>query len=354
MDAGAPDVAVHQEPASVRPRSVASSGPALAVLRADGSNPVSEDTTAIAAHVVVVLNWRGRTDTLACVDSLVSGSPVAHVLVVDNGSADGTIEAVAERWPAVHLLALDRNHGFAGGMNRGIRHAMDELGAGTITILNNDTVIAAGAMAALASIAESADVAVSPVVRYRDEPQKIWFGGGSLDVANGFPFHTAPEELGPCDAGLRSSTVLAGCCITARAALWRRVGFFDERFFLNFEDSEWSLRATERGVRLVVACDVGILHAVSASFTGSAATLGSFYYLRNGLLFARLAGAGLTARARFLRRFGFAGMRRQSVRGRTRSIALLVWAVGADAVRRYGEAPLSLQRRVARWAQESS
>ena len=305
-------------------------------------------------HVVVVLNWHGREDTLACVESLVAGSPDAEVLVVDNGSGDGTIEDVAARWSQVHVLPLDGNHGFSGGMNRGIGFAIHELNASTVTILNNDTVISPGAMAALEAIARSADLAVSPVVRYRDEPENIWFGGGSLDVANGFPFHTAPQDFEPCIEGLRSSRVLAGCCITARTDIWRRVGLFDERFFLNFEDSEWSLRATERGVRLVVACDVGILHAVSASFTGSAATLGSFYYLRNGLLFARLAGAGLTARARFLRRFGFAGMRRQSVRGRTRSIALLVWAVGADAVRRYGEAPLSLQRRVARWAQESS
>ncbi|WP_292832139.1 glycosyltransferase family 2 protein [Microbacterium sp.] len=314
---------------------------------------MSKEATWSEPHVVVVLNWRGRTDTLACVESLVEGSPEAQVLVVDNGSADGTLEAVAERWPAVHLVALDRNHGFSGGMNRGIRHAMDELAAGTVTILNNDTVISPGAMTALASIAESADVAVCPVVRYRDDPDKLWFGGGSLDVANGFPFHTAPEDLELCESGLRSSTVLAGCCITARSDAWRRVGLFDERFFLNFEDSEWSLRAAACGIRLVVACDVSILHAVSASFTGSAARLGTFYYLRNGLLFARLAGAGLRARMEFVRRFGLAGTRHLGSRGRARALLLLAWAIGADVARRYGEAPLALQRRVARWSQES-
>lgn len=315
---------------------------------------MTDATAAGGRHVVVVLNWHGRTDTLTCVESLVTGSPEAEVLVVDNGSADGTLAAVAERWPAAHVLALARNHGFSGGMNRGIRHALESLDAGTVTILNNDTVIAPGTMAALAAIAASAPLAVSPVVRYRDAPERIWFGGGSLDVANGFPFHTAPEDLAPCVAGVRPSTVLAGCCITARSETWRRVGLFDERFFLNFEDSEWSLRATGRGVRLVVACDVEILHAVSASFTGPAARLGSFYYLRNGLLFARLAGAGLRARARFLRRFGFGGIRRQSARGRVRTLTVLLWAVLTDAIRRYGEAPRTLQRRVAGWAQESS
>ena len=313
------------------------------------------DISAVSArHVVVVLNWHGRSDTLACVESLSAGSPEAEVLVVDNGSADRTLDAVAERWPDVHLLALERNHGFSGGMNRGIRHALESLGARTVTILNNDTVIAPGAMAALEAIAASADLAVSPVVRYRDSPERIWFGGGSLDDANGFPFHTAPEDLAPCVAGLRPSTVLAGCCITARSDVWRRVGLFDERFFLNFEDSEWSLRATERGVGLAVACDVEILHAVSASFTGTAATLGSFYYLRNGLLFARLAGSGFGARTRFLRRFGLGGIRRQSARSRGRTLTVLMWAVVTDTARSYGEAPRALQRRAARWAQETS
>lgn len=273
---------------------------------------------------------------------------------MDNGSFDGTLEAVAEQWSGVHALPLDRNHGFAGGMNRGIRHALEVLGAGTVTILNNDTVITEGAMAALAAIAGSATVAVSPVVRYRDAPDEIWFGGGSLDVKNGFPFHTAPADLAACEAGVRASAVLAGCCITAHADTWRRAGMFDERYFLNFEDSEWSLRASGRGVRLVVACDVEILHAVSASFTGSAATLGSFYYLRNGLLFARTAGAGLRARAQFVRRFGFAGLRRTSARGRVRSLTVLAWAVAADLFRRYGEAPRPLHRRVAGWAHDSS
>ena len=301
-------------------------------------------------HVVVVLNWHGRSDTLACVETLTEGSPETDVLVVDNGSLDGTIDAVQQRWPRVHTLQLEQNHGFSGGMNRGIRFAMEVLSASIVTVLNNDTVVSPGAMTELAAIADGVDLAVSPVVRYRDEPEKIWFGGGYLDAVNGYPFHTAPADFEPCESGLRSSTVLAGCCITARADVWRQVGLFDERFFLNFEDSEWSLRATRRGVRLVVACDVYILHAVSASFTGAAATLGSFYYLRNGLLFARLSGARPRARARFIRRFGLAGTRRLSARNRARAVVVLGWAVGCDAVRRYGEAPWPVRRLAQRWA----
>ena len=161
---------------------------------------------------------------------------------------------------------------------------------------------------------------------YRDAPERVWFGGGTLDMPDGYPHHTASDELARCVEGVRPTELLAGCCITASAATWQVAGLFDERFFLNFEDSEWSLRARTRGVHLVVACDVRILHAVSASFTGAAGTLGSFYFQRNGLLFARIAGGGFRARARFIRRFGLVGARRMNFRGRTRSLLVLVWA----------------------------
>lgn len=303
---------------------------------------------------MVILNWHGRSDTVDCVESLIDGSPEAVVLVVDNGSFDGALEAVVAQWPQVRGLQLDRNYGFSGGMNRGLRHAIDELSASVVTILNNDTVVPAGAIVELGRLAASGDFAVSPEVRYREEPDKLWFGGGSLDVENGYPFHTAPNDLSQCADGLRSSMVLAGCCITARSDVWNSVGLFDERFFLNFEDSEWSLRAAKRNVRLVVACDVSILHAVSASFTGSAATLGSFYFLRNGLLFGRLAGAGLCGRMRFIRRFGLTGLRHLRISTLSRKLLVLLWAIVADATRRYGEAPPALQRRVALWNQETA
>ncbi|WP_194397270.1 glycosyltransferase family 2 protein [Microbacterium atlanticum] len=300
-------------------------------------------------HVAIVLNWHGRADTLECVRSILDGDADTEVLVVDNGSFDGVVETLAGT-PRVSTLQLLRNLGFSGGMNRGIEWALGH-GADTITILNNDTVVPPGALPRLASLAADA-IAVSPTVFYRDDPGRIWFGGGTLDMPDGYPHHTAQADLASCVNGVRVTDVLAGCCITASAPTWRAVGLFDERFFLNFEDSEWSLRARSRGIRLLVACDVRILHAVSASFTGAAATLGSFYFLRNGLLFSKLAGAGPAARVRFLRRFGLAGLRRRSWRGRSRGLVVAGWAAACYLTRRFGEAPGALRRRVTRWASQ--
>lgn len=299
-------------------------------------------------HVVVVLNWHGRDDTLACLRSLREGSPEAVVLLVDNGSFDGTVEAAASEWPEIRTLQLPENLGFAGGMNRGIRNALD-LGAEVVTVLNNDTIVPAGAMRELRAAA-GADVAVSPEVMYRAAPDELWFGGGTLDERDAFPHHTDPAMLMPCRDGFRQTTLLAGCCITARDSVWERAGLFDERFFLNFEDSEWSLRASARGIRMMVACDVRILHAVSASFHGAAATLGTFYYVRNGLLFNRSAGGDLRSRARFVGRSTRNTLRGRPVADVLRGLLVIAWAVAADAFRRYGPAPAALQRRAGRWS----
>jgi GT2 family glycosyltransferase len=298
--------------------------------------------------VVVVLNWNGRKDTLACIESLESGSPDAQLLVVDNGSFDGALASAEATWPRVRTLQLTRNLGFAGGMNAGVRHALVEMRADVVTILNNDTVIPAGTMGQLREAAGLTH-AVSPVVRYRDDPERIWFGEASLDRATAYPYHTAEDDFSPCVDGMRPTSLLAGCCITAHADVWRRVGLFDERFFLNFEDSEWSLRAMSRGVSLGVVCGAEILHAVSASFTGAASTLGTFYFLRNGLVFNRIAGGGFLSRLRFLRRFGLQGFRTSTARSRLRALLVLSYALAAYAFARYGEAPRTLRERAAKW-----
>ncbi|TAM69464.1 MAG: glycosyltransferase family 2 protein [Microbacteriaceae bacterium] len=307
----------------------------------DGRQPAFE------RHVVVVLSWNGLDDALACVESLLVGSPEVGVLVVDNGSFDGTLEAVVARWPTVHTLQTGENQGFAGGMNSGIRHALGH-GAECVTILNNDTLVPPGAMSELERAAGER-IAVSPTVVYRDAPGEIWFGGGTLDLRNGFPFHTPSAELDPCQAGLRATELLAGCCITASRQVWQRVGLFDDRFFLNFEDSEWSVRAGANGVGLAVVCDTRILHSVSASFRGAAATLGSYYYIRNGLLFNRLVGASWTSRVVFLRRRVLPGLPHDSARETLRSLLVLGWAVAAYTMRRFGAAPRSLQKLARSW-----
>ena len=100
-------------------------------------------------HVVaVVLSWNGREDTLACLESLRG----VETIVVDNGSADGSADAVAERFPDVELIRAGVNLGFAGGNNVGIRRALDR-GADWVVLVNNDATVADDLVAAVVAAA---------------------------------------------------------------------------------------------------------------------------------------------------------------------------------------------------------
>ncbi len=311
----------------------------------------------MTGHVVVVLSWFGREDTLPCVRSLVEGSPGTTVLVVDNGSFDGTIEAVTSELPGVQTLQTGANLGFTGGMNAGLRWALDR-GADTVTILNNDTIVPSGTMQRLADLAATG-CAVSPVVTYLDEPERVWFAAGEIEPATGLPHHGPSVRLPPADAdGTRPTEVIAGACLTASAATWRAVGLLDDRYYLIFEDSEWSLRARALGIPLRVDTRSSIAHRVSASFDGRMSYLGLYYYARNGLLFTRSHGASTATTARFVRRHVLprvrarTGDRRAVATGRN---ALVVAAAATSwALRRFGPAPRLLAALAGRWSRTVS
>jgi GT2 family glycosyltransferase len=285
---------------------------------------------------LVVLNWHGRQDTLELLETL-TPEPVT-VLVVDNGSHDGTLEAVAERHPGVYTLQTGANLGYAGGNNAGIQHAL-AAGAEIIGVLNNDTLVEPGFLEPLeTALKESESVAVSPDIRYADAPETSWFRGSTIDKRTGWPQHLSPEQQPPTDVERFPTPVLTGCCILATAQTWEQVGTFDDGMFLMFEDSDWSRRAVELGVELLVVPRSRIRHKVSRSFTGMSSVLGAYYFARNGTVFAwRHLGPRPTLR--FLVRQVFRPSLRALFTARTRPGALMSYAgVLAALTRRRGAA----------------
>lgn len=235
----------------------------------------------------VVLNWNGLSDTQNLVASLgpVTG-PDDTILVVDNASEDGSERALRETHPDLPVLQTGANLGYAGGNNAGIGWAL-ERGFEFICVLNNDTLVDSPDFARELQRAAETGAIVSPTI-VREDNRELWFAGAVVDERYALPRHLSPEEVAdvPVHDGYRQSQLLTGCCLFARATTWQRVGFIDERYFLLFEDSDWSLHAASLGVELLVAERSVLLHRVSKSFRYQARFSWVYYYCRNGTLFA--------------------------------------------------------------------
>jgi GT2 family glycosyltransferase len=138
--------------------------------------------------VAVVLAWNGREDTLACLDALArSEFRGLETVLVDNGSTDGTSDAVATAHPGVEILRSETNEGYAGGNNLGLARALAR-GARHVLVLNNDVEVAPDAVAALVDAAERLPAvgAVNPKILFADPPGRIWFAGATFDPRRGY------------------------------------------------------------------------------------------------------------------------------------------------------------------------
>ena len=236
----------------------------------------------------VVLTWNGREDTLACLASLESAPdrPDA-IVVVDNGSSDGTAEAVRERFPGVELLRSEENLGFAGGNNLGLARAR-ELGADHVLVLNNDAEVEAGAVRALVEEAARRPDAGSlgSKILFADPPGLIWFAGARFDPRSGYNGrqlgYREPDD-GRFDAVSETDRACGAAMLVPRAVL-DAVGGFDEGLFLYSEDVEWSLRARRAGYRHYVVPASVVRHHVSAAGGGEGSPLTLYYGVRNTLV----------------------------------------------------------------------
>ena len=243
---------------------------------------------------VILLNWNGRRDTLAALEALAlcrmppGWSP--WTIVVDNGSTDGSVAALAARGDA-ELIALHDNLRFAGGNNVGLRRALAG-GADAIALLNNDTEPDAGLFERLllALDQDPAAGAAGPLIYYGPPSDRIWYAGGICRPGLGWSRH---RGIGHRDRGqyraVESTGYVTGCCLLARREVWEAVGLLDDRYYIYAEDADWCLRARAAGYRLLFVPTARLWHKVSAS-SGAASPWKIYQRLRANLtLFHRHA-----------------------------------------------------------------
>lgn len=228
--------------------------------------------TAAPRTWIVVLNWNGAEDTIACLRSIAAApSPSCRVLVVDNGSTDGSLERIREVFPEIEFLLLPGNSGYAGGNNAGFRRVL-ELEAEFVIFLNNDTIVDAGFCAPLLdTLQRKPDAGITvPKIFYLDRPATLWYAGGDVRLSTGMIRHIglrkkdAPEFNRPGVTGYAT-----GCCFAMRCRDFEAVGAFDEGFGMYAEDVDLSLRVRAMGMSIDYVPSSMVWHKVSASLSGS-------------------------------------------------------------------------------------
>jgi hypothetical protein len=203
---------------------------------------------------IVVLNWNRPQDTIACLESLAAADlRGASVLVVDNGSRDGSVAAIRQRFPDQRIVELPENRGYSGGNNAGIRAAL-EAGAKGVLVLNNDTRVAPDFLEPLLWVLNSdcKAAAVSSGVLRSDYPDMAVLESAYLQIywGHGIILHYGVNALPNEGFNYRREVeVVVGCSVLFSAEALREIGMLDESYFAYHEEVDWCLRARAAGYR---------------------------------------------------------------------------------------------------------
>jgi GT2 family glycosyltransferase len=235
-----------------------------------------------AQVAVVIVNWQRPQDTIHCVRSVMdSDYSDIHIIVVDNGSDDGSADKIKEAFPGINLISLPDNLGFTGGYNQGIVHAMKE-SAPYIFLINNDTVIEIGTIRLLVN--SSWDVAV-PKITYFDDQNLIWAAG-----ARWRNFPPAIKMIGyqkPDGNKFNNPVPLdytTGCALMIKKKVLAVVNGFDPQYVNYMEDYDFSYRVRDSGFSMGYVPEARVLHKVSQSL-GLSSPQRWYYMGRNTVLF---------------------------------------------------------------------
>jgi GT2 family glycosyltransferase len=217
---------------------------------------------------IVILNWNGWKHTLECLSYLSNLNYSKYkILVVDNGSTDDSVYQINQAFPEIKIVQTGKNLGFSGGNNVGIRHALSR-NADYILVLNNDTIVDQDFLSPLVANLETNNNigAVVPRIYLKQEPQKFWAVGGEINWWAGLARSRGRNQVDNHQFSMPQYVDYGpGCCILFSRDSLERVGLFDERFFAYWEDTDWSVRASRLGYRIIYEPQSVIWHEASAS-----------------------------------------------------------------------------------------
>ncbi|PIP32177.1 glycosyl transferase [Candidatus Gottesmanbacteria bacterium CG11_big_fil_rev_8_21_14_0_20_37_11] len=253
---------------------------------------------------VIIIHFKNISDTFDCLDSLSKCNYDKEQLmkiVVLNSSVDSVIkEKLQKKYSGVIVLNNNNNLGFSGGNNVGIQKALQN-GCKYLILLNNDTIVDSHLLKDMILMAESANKIglISPKIyfahgfeyhknRYKDDERGkiIWYAGGQIDWNNIYVRHRGVDEFdfGQYDKAVQTDFA-TGCCMLISRDLIEHIGLLDEKYFLYYEDVDYSIRAIKAGFKIYYLPKAHIWHKNASSSGKPGSKLHIYYQERNRLYF---------------------------------------------------------------------
>lgn len=234
---------------------------------------------------LIVLNWNGISDTIACVKSLLQldyGNK--KIVVVDNGSTDNSLDQLQKYADEIDVIKNSKNLGFAGGNNQGIKVALRQQAA-YVMLINNDTIVASDMLTYLVQAMETDSTLgmTGPSIYYWDTPNDLWFSGMKFPfkiyfIGRHLLVHNTQQEKVVVE-------FISGCGMLIRSKALMSVGLLSEDYFMYYEDLDFCLRFQKVGLKLAYIPMAKMWHKVSASTGGKSSPMKQYYQVKSSILF---------------------------------------------------------------------
>ena len=236
---------------------------------------------------IILVNWNAGAYILDCLNLLQNLSYSNYkVVVIDNASSDGSVDAIVAAHPNLAFIRLSNNLGFTGANNVGFRHALAQ-GAWFVYLLNTDTKVDPNFLSEAIETASSSPTigVVGSKVLHSAQPTILQFMGGRVNLRTGYngrPVGYNKQDYGQYDH-VRNVAWVTGCAMLISRLCLEATSGFDDAFFAFQEDVDLCLRARAMGFDVVMSPRSRVWHEGGGSTGGHVSALHIYYDVRNGL-----------------------------------------------------------------------
>ncbi len=241
------------------------------------------NSTSLPTVLICIVNWNGKEDLLKCLASVKKLNYSKHnykVLVVDNGSNDGSQATISKNYSDVHLLKIKNNIGYVKATNQGIKYGLNQR-VDYIWILNNDVIVEENSLKRMTEIGQQdGNIGViAPIIYSYYNPEEIdnigyainfWTGRLKKLKCGRDVFKNHEDKIADVDS-------IPGCSNLIRTSVFKKVGSFRPIYEIYFEETDFNVKAKQNGFRIVVVKEAKVWHK-------EASTMNKFIFRRAYLL----------------------------------------------------------------------